>query len=288
MNNGYILKNIVILMIGLFLMEQIQAKNLIKNSEFDNGMTSWYSGYIATNEGVVVTISVDTNGVLSGKNCMKQDIENGGANTYSIQRTQSLPLKAGLTYQLSFLAMFEGDYASVDIEAVFEINVEPWTRYLNKTVTLYQEPTKYSLKYPDEDDDPIETDIPNTELKFFTGGTNNVIIYPDSIVVDDGLPESDIDFSQNAIQPSIFSLEQNYPNPFNAATKIEYSIEKAGPVQLKIFDLAGREIRKLVQGNEMAGKHTVYFNAGELPSGVYFYQLRAAGLNLVKKMIFMK
>jgi Tfp pilus assembly protein PilX len=73
-------------------------------------------------------------------------------------------------------------------------------------------------------------------------------------------------------------LSQNYPNPFNPSTTIDYSLAKESFVQLKIFDVLGREIKTLIQaGKESAGKHTVHFDASDLNSGIYFYRITAGG-----------
>ena len=75
--------------------------------------------------------------------------------------------------------------------------------------------------------------------------------------------------------PSVFSLEQNYPNPFNPSTKIKFSIPQSSDVVLKVYDILGNEIETLVNEEKPAGKYEVEFNASDLPSGVYFYRLKA-------------
>ena len=91
-----------------------------------------------------------------------------------------------------------------------------------------------------------------------------------------------------------FKLFQNYPNPFNPTTTIKYSIPAVGAnnadplVMLKIYDLLGREIRTLVNKRQKAGNYSVQFNAGNLPSGIYFYRLQAGSFVQTKKMILLK
>ena len=85
-----------------------------------------------------------------------------------------------------------------------------------------------------------------------------------------------------------FVLEQNYPNPFNPATTIKYKIPKTGLVQIKIYDVIGRELAVLVNEEQTAGEHTATLNAKNLPSGVYFYQLNVGGNVTTKKMILIK
>jgi hypothetical protein len=88
--------------------------------------------------------------------------------------------------------------------------------------------------------------------------------------------------------PQVFSLKQNYPNPFNPATSIEFTLQRAGNVSLKVFDILGNEITTLVNGYTEAGPHTVKFNASDLASGVYFYKLMSGSSSEVKKMVLMK
>ena len=88
--------------------------------------------------------------------------------------------------------------------------------------------------------------------------------------------------------PSEFSLSQNYPNPFNPNTVISYQLPVGGDVILKIYDILGNEMSTLVDEYKPAGSYEVEFNATNLPSGVYFYQLRAGSFVETKKMILMK
>ena len=88
--------------------------------------------------------------------------------------------------------------------------------------------------------------------------------------------------------PLSFSLEQNYPNPFNPNTIIKYSIPQSSQVILKIFNTLGEEIATLVNEYKPAGRYEIEFNAAALPSGVYFYQLKAGSFLQTRKMILIK
>jgi hypothetical protein len=90
------------------------------------------------------------------------------------------------------------------------------------------------------------------------------------------------------ISPSVYKLEQNYPNPFNPATTINYYIPSQSLVQLKIYDLLGREITTLVNEIRSEGNHSVSFNARSLSSGVYLYRLTAGAFSQTKRMILIK
>ena len=88
--------------------------------------------------------------------------------------------------------------------------------------------------------------------------------------------------------PDRFKLSQNYPNPFNPTTVINYQLPEAGKVTLSIYDILGNEVRILVNEERSAGNYEIEFNATGLPSGVYFYILRAGSFVESKKMLLLK
>ena len=88
--------------------------------------------------------------------------------------------------------------------------------------------------------------------------------------------------------PKEYSLSQNYPNPFNPSTTIKYSLPKDGLVTMKIYDLAGREVAKLVNEVKKAGNYQVQFNASNLASGVYFYRIQSNDFVMTKRMVLIK
>jgi hypothetical protein len=88
--------------------------------------------------------------------------------------------------------------------------------------------------------------------------------------------------------PSSYFLSQNFPNPFNPSTIISYQLPISGNVILKVYDILGNEMATLVDEFKPAGKYETEFNAVSLPSGVYFYQLKAGEFITMKKMILLK
>lgn len=88
--------------------------------------------------------------------------------------------------------------------------------------------------------------------------------------------------------PVEFSLLQNYPNPFNPSTKISWQSPGGSHQTLKIYDILGNEVATLVDEYKPAGKYEVEFNAIQLSSGVYFYQLKAGDYIDIKKMILLR
>jgi hypothetical protein len=86
-----------------------------------------------------------------------------------------------------------------------------------------------------------------------------------------------------------FTLLQNYPNPFNPTTRIAYSLPTSGYVSLTVYDILGRVIETLVNEVQKAGTYAVHFDASQLASGIYFYNLQAGpDLLETKKMLFLR
>ena len=88
--------------------------------------------------------------------------------------------------------------------------------------------------------------------------------------------------------PDAYKLAQNYPNPFNPSTTISYDIPKAGLVQIKIYDMLGREVATLVNEVKQPGIYRIDFDGTGLASGVYVYRLKAGEFYESKKMSLIK
>ena len=90
-----------------------------------------------------------------------------------------------------------------------------------------------------------------------------------------------------------FELNQNYPNPFNPTTTITYNLPKTSDVRISVYNMLGQHIVDLVNNNQTAGLQNIQWNAmdnngNQVPTGVYFYQLKADNVSITKKMVFMK
>jgi hypothetical protein len=96
--------------------------------------------------------------------------------------------------------------------------------------------------------------------------------------------------------PAEFRLDQNYPNPFNPTTSIGYSVgvvdgqspAASSHVRIAVYDLLGREVAVLLDGQKAAGTYHVEFDGGRLSSGVYIYRLTAGGYVETKRMILLR
>jgi N-acetylneuraminic acid mutarotase len=110
-------------------------------------------------------------------------------------------------------------------------------------------------------------------------GTNNLVITGCGTVTGIG--------NVNAI-PKEYSLLQNYPNPFNPSTNIEFNLPKNDYVEIKLYDMLGKEVTTLVNGEFSAGNHKVSLNLSYLSSGTYFYRMSSGSFIDTKKLTLMK
>jgi photosystem II stability/assembly factor-like uncharacterized protein len=124
-----------------------------------------------------------------------------------------------------------------------------------------------------------QSDKGSTTL-FFGTIANGVFSYTDLAA---GLHES-----TGKSKPYLFSLRQNYPNPFNPTTTISFQIQSKSYVSLKVFDVLGKEVTTLVAEELQPGSYTRQWNAGDLPSGVYFCRFQSGLFTQTKKLLFIK
>jgi hypothetical protein len=88
--------------------------------------------------------------------------------------------------------------------------------------------------------------------------------------------------------PIAFHLSQNYPNPFNPKTTIEFSLPNGGFTRLTVYDLLGRKVLTLMSEDLNQGRHSITFDASDLASGLYIYELNSNNVSLRKKMMLIK
>jgi hypothetical protein len=90
---------------------------------------------------------------------------------------------------------------------------------------------------------------------------------------------------ESEILPEQFSLSQNYPNPFNPETVISFTLPAAGYTKGVVYDVLGKEVTTLLNGDMSAGNHEVRFNANGISSGVYFFRLESGNFSSAIKMV---
>jgi hypothetical protein len=112
------------------------------------------------------------------------------------------------------------------------------------------------------------------------GAVINGIVYGDTTLVN-------VEERGGSV-PGEFALNQNYPNPFNPVTVISFYLPVQGKVDLSVFDLLGRNVVTLINGELSSGEHRIEFNASKLAAGVYFYKIQSGSFSKIKKMTLLK
>lgn len=130
--------------------------------------------------------------------------------------------------------------------------------------------------------------VSNDGIHVYVGGFND-----DAIVVFRVTTPTDVIELTSGVVPGKFFLQQNYPNPFNPSTKIRYNLPQSSWVTLTIYDVNGREVSRLIEGDKMSGFHEVIWDArdniGEfVPSGIYLYRISAGEFSETKKLTVLR
>ncbi|MEM6647999.1 MAG: T9SS type A sorting domain-containing protein, partial [Bacteroidota bacterium] len=126
--------------------------------------------------------------------------------------------------------------------------------------------------HPDHDAQATAT------VAFHAGARQGTLADPVQLLA----PQAAIDLPQD------YALEANYPNPFNPTTSIRYALPQTSEVRLVVYDVIGREVARLVEGEQEAGWHTISFDGRGLASGMYVYRLEAGDFKQVQRMTLLK
>jgi hypothetical protein len=118
----------------------------------------------------------------------------------------------------------------------------------------------------------------------FTLGPIGTIVYAGGSLL---IPLS-VEFVDPLSIPKSYFVDQNFPNPFNPSTTIQFGLPNQSFVTIKLFDVLGKEVANLFEGNRSPGIHELYFNASNLVSGIYFCRIQANNFIDVKRMILLK
>ena len=130
--------------------------------------------------------------------------------------------------------------------------------------------------------------IDSIQLTRSSGSALGGALYFDNLVVVTKTSNpTAVDRRENKM-PGQFTLEQNYPNPFNPVTRIVYELPAAGRVHLAVYDLLGREVARLADGEMAAGIHSAVVDARSWSSGIYYYRLTHGEQTLSRKMMVIK
>ena len=245
--------------------------NLITNWSFSNGMDDWQFLW----GGAGVASCTTENGVFHAH------ITQGGDYFHEVSlHHYGITMVNGNTYTVTFDARADSPR---DIRAWVAMSEEPWILYNSdyefSVTTDWQTFTyTFTMDYPTD---------PYARLGF-DFGTSDTDVYIDHVcLVETGSSTGIIRDEQPSILNE-FDLVQNFPNPFNPVTTIRYAVPKSGFVNLKIYNLLGKEIATLVNEKKMPGEYSVQWNGQGLCSGIYLCYLKTGDSVVTKKIILQK
>jgi hypothetical protein len=136
------------------------------------------------------------------------------------------------------------------------------------------------------DKSPVNIPVqPNSAYKFYVLATDNVGNSQQTAVK---IHDKTTSVKKEESVPVNYSLEQNYPNPFNPSTSIKFGIPERTQITLDVFNILGEKVIQLINGEYAAGNYEVKFNAENISSGVYLYQLKTPNYTLSRKMLLLK
>ncbi len=221
---------------------------------------------------------------------IKSSLSFGNAYNFMFEKSSS----SGVTNEVINCAEFGHKGAmAYEFDASFTLTNNTWTLSIPCSASDYQDITEAGAMAPREADGSLPH---NGFAKLVSGsglidkGTNVGLPYAGSAPDIGPFEYGKIIVSVNDVQPKAtsFALSQNYPNPFNPSTVINYQILTDNVVSLKVYDMLGKEVKTLVNEYKHAGSYSVTFDAHNLTSGIYLYELRAGSFVRMNKMILMK
>jgi len=184
-------------------------------------------------------------------------------------------LDSGLTdkHICSLIFVAPHVFAGTDSGSVFSFNGSVWYQYFPRFTF---NPIR-AIAYTSREDNTPTYEPSSTQTWFFATSGSGVFVGSLTSVS----PERDQ-------VPSQFRLMQNFPNPFNPSTTISFDLSKSGNVRLEIFDVLGRSVARVFEGFKPAGHHAVEFDATNLTTGTYFYELEFEGFCTTKRMLLLR
>jgi hypothetical protein len=151
-----------------------------------------------------------------------------------------------------------------------------------------------ALTYSDDLPWPVEADGEGSTLELIDPSSDNTLaeswMASSRLGGTPGWENGTIPTSNETVSdaPKTFVLNQNYPNPFNPSTNISFVLPKASKVDLTVYNMLGQKVRTLISSNLTSGTHSVKFDARNLASGIYLYQLKTPTSTLTQRMVLVK
>ena len=211
------------------------------------------------------SVAVDSTGIITGINFTVRAIPDSGANMVSgkVVDNSGSPVNGAMVF------------ATDENQDVYSYGIT--NQNGNYTITGLV-PGSYSVSTDKYGYTSTQTSAVSLDYSSSYSSTASFSISPETVT----------SVKQNNVVINNFELNQNYPNPFNPTTIISFTIPNESRVTLKVFNILGKEVATLLDGEKSAGNYNITFNGSNLASGVYFYQLRAGNFTSTKKLILMK
>jgi hypothetical protein len=272
----------VLLLLPAVLQAQPEDYNFFTNWEFDDGTNGWQFNIDAA---ATASQFLDEEGVLSGTNCLRWEIEEGGTELWHIQNVQQASIEEGVEYFLDFLVYYEPNGSDpLNINVSWELAGDPYTRYFDSGTIVVNTPyeaVRIDTHFVSAAEDPT------ANCKIFFGRNTDMFVYLDRVYLAE-VPLDEVtgieDKAPAMETPVSFELQQNYPNPFNPSTQISYSLGEQAQVSLQVYNQLGQLVNTLAEGIQSSGTYTVQWNGldingADVASGVYFVKMQAVGKN---------
>jgi len=308
---------------AIYAVSRLPAKDPVAVDDFENYIDS-EDLKLSWNQFGTGSIALDLNGETSTSGLHSMTISYNGSTGYTAVRKRNIlpalnfaKMKGGIQFWL------KGDGTSNRITFRLQNGNEMWESYpipLKDTswklwaVKFIADSTTGFRYLGNNPDNPVWSSNVGTkaqlygdlasidQVRFYLRNPQTVDQgYSFSLDRLEGVDEIDKEAIVSAVQgknlnqqPDLFELEQNYPNPFNPVTTIAYSLASPGHVKIEVFNVLGQRVKTLVDANQSAGAFKVQFDASEVTSGLYFYQLtvdnvRSTGaFTRIKRMLVLK
>ncbi len=246
--------------------------SLVPNHRFDEGAKGWF-----VSPPGAATLSVETGSLEAHVAVLRADPD------LQLMAT-GVQLRQGVVHRLQFRARSVSGHP---VAVGFVKHTPPFTPYVEglRTFNLTPTSTGYSMLF-------TPTGVPGIvadgRLMFWF---SPYAVEGDDYFFSDVLLEEYVTGSTTAVEeevvsrPLVFGLEQNSPNPFNPETTISFTTAERDHVRLIVYDLLGREVARLVDGNQEAGRHSVRFRADGIASGMYFFRIESGSFVETKRMV---
>ncbi len=277
------MKNVVTI-IALLLISTSLVRTQILNAGFENWTSGEPNDWSTDNISTIYVPITQTTDVHSGSFAIKGSVINVGGGGYA-------PLVSGYSTISAHYGSLTGYYKFTqvggDFLSITALMLKNGSAIGTGTFTTGSNISSYTQFTAN-----IEYYLPGTPdsawIVAFIDGVDSVNI-GSTFFLDDLAFGAVTGVTESAgFRPNVYSLTQNYPNPFNPTTEIGFNLPSSGFTTLKVFNVLGVEVTRILEGDISAGSHTVSWNASPFPSGMYYYQLRSNDFVETKRMVLIK